>query len=248
MRNGTLAQLIDLIVPRRCAGCAHPGTHWCRTCDTTLTGLFAVERSATYRSPPVYALTTYSGPARKAVIAYKERGRRALAVPLGNALTRALPALAARAPALARVFWVPTVDSSSTADVPPHAANKPPGLWLVPAPSSKAAARRRGGHHMARVAAVVADNLTGSGLVAGTTQALGFASRAKDSVGLGPAERAANLARHLVVAPTGLPPPGTPLLVLDDVVTTGATAAACARALGTAGYPVLAVLVCAATV
>ncbi|SDD21759.1 hypothetical protein SAMN05216174_108249 [Actinokineospora iranica] len=99
---------------------------------------------------------------------------------------------------------------------------------------------------MARVAVHAARHLAANGVPAAVAPALRLTRGARDSVGLSPAGRAANLARHLAVDPAGVPPPGTPVLVLDDVVTTGATAAACARALAAAGHPVLAVLACTA--
>lgn len=66
-------------------------------------------------------------------------------------------------------------------------------------------------------------------------------------MGLDRAQRAANLAGRLHLDPRGLPPPGTPVVLLDDVVTTGTTAAACIRTLRDGGYPVALVLALTAT-
>jgi predicted amidophosphoribosyltransferase len=65
---------------------------------------------------------------------------------------------------------------------------------------------------------------------------------ARDAVGLGRAERVANLAGRLRFVPDGRPPPGCRVVVLDDIVTTGATAAACVAALKSSGVAVAAVL------
>ncbi len=148
--------------------------------------------------PPVIALARYAGAAREVVLAYKERGRRDLAGLLAEHVGDALTAL----------------------DVPPAA--------IVPAPSRPAAARARGGDHMRRLARAVVDRSGGRGpaTVPCVAPALALGRRARDSVGLDADARAANLARHLRLRPTGLPPPGCAVVLLDDVATTGATARA----------------------
>jgi predicted amidophosphoribosyltransferase len=217
MRN-PLRLILDLLLPLCCAGCGTPDEAWCGPCASTLGLPFPVDREATVHGPPVYALGSYRGPARRAVLGYKERGRHDLAGPLGRALSAGLLRL-------------------------PEVRAGPDGTWyLVPAPSRPAAARRRGGPHMLALARQCAAALARAGHPAAVAPALRLGSRARDSVGLDAAARAANLRGRLRPVAAGLPPPGHPVVLLDDVVTTGATAAACTAALAAAGVPVAAVL------
>ncbi|MEJ2871196.1 double zinc ribbon domain-containing protein [Actinomycetospora sp. OC33-EN08] len=109
---------------------------------------------------------------------------------------------------------------------------------LVPAPSRRGAARARGGDHMLRLARAVAARSHHEVL-----PALALSRGARDSVGLDAGARAANLQRHLRVRRGVRPVPGRPVVLLDDVLTTGATALACGRALAGVGLPVDLVLV-----
>src|SRR5256885_6425964 len=159
--------VLDLLVPLRCVGCGAPDVGWCPNCAATLGRPFPVDRAATAPGPPVYALARYFGAPRRAVLAYKERGRRDLAAPLGRTLATALTALPE-----------------------PRAS---PELYLVPAPSRPAAARARGGPHMVAIACHAAIALAEAGRPAAVAPALCLDGRARDSVGLDAAERAANL-------------------------------------------------------
>ncbi|WP_367135365.1 ComF family protein [Saccharothrix sp. HUAS TT1] len=108
-----------------------------------------------------------------------------------------------------------------------------PDPWLVPVPSRASAARARGGSHVLGMA-------RSSGIP--VLPALTFAKGVRDSVGLDAASRRANLAGRVRLVPERLPPPKTPVVLLDDVVTTGSTARACVSVLKAAGFRVPAVL------
>lgn len=179
-----------------------------------------VVRAPTAGLVRVFALARYRGVGRRLLIAYKERGRRDLAPSLGRALAEALAVLPIPAP------------------VDPAVRR----ICLVPAPSRPSAARVRGGPHVERLANAAAGVLAGRGIEVAVAPALELAGGARDAVGLGRAERIANLAGRLRFRRAGRPPPGFPVVVLDDVITTGATAAACVQALSAEGVAVAAVL------
>jgi predicted amidophosphoribosyltransferase len=216
-------KLLDLVLPVRCVGCRTDGRLWCTSCETEFGGPTPVRRAPISAGPPAYALAHYRGPAREAVLAYKERGRRELAEPLGVAVAKALP-------------WVP------------EARPGPDGMWwLVPAPSRRRTSRQRGGEHMTNLARSCAAELAKAGHGAAVAPVLELASSAADSAGLDPAARAANLAGRVRLRPRAAPPRGSPVVLLDDVITTGATAAACHRVLTAAGLEVTAVVALTST-
>jgi predicted amidophosphoribosyltransferase len=149
------------------------------------------------------------------VVAAKECDRRDLAGPLGLALSRGLDVLR-----------------------DPHRT-----LVLVPAPTRRHAARRRGGDPVARAAR------TASGCLANchTASALRMHRTVRDSVGLGPTQRRANLYGRITTPNGPLPgvlsKPNIEVVLVDDVLTTGATAAESIRVLAAAGVSVRAVMV-----
>ncbi|PZS21531.1 MAG: amidophosphoribosyltransferase [Pseudonocardiales bacterium] len=241
-----LRPLLDLLLPVDCGGCGVPGALLCSDCAVLLGAPVRVYPPCCGADAPVYALGAYRGRLRTALLAYKERGRRDLAAPLGAALASALlhlPNLAA-----------PGGSRSLDADCGKrgldyrslHPERRGTGVCLVPVPSRGAAAARRGGQHVTLLAQRAAAALACAGVAAAVAPALRVAPGVRDSVGLGVAARQANLAGRVLPRRAGLPAAGTAVVLVDDVVTTGTTAAACVAALLRMGVDVPAIVVLAA--
>ncbi|WP_040797952.1 ComF family protein [Nocardia higoensis] len=207
--------LLDLMLPVACGGCARAGTAWCTGCDAALAGPPVRVRPRTDPGVPCWALAPYTGPARCAVLAIKERGRRDLAGPLGRALARGLARLRTR--------------------------DRP--LLLVAAPSRRAAARMRGGDPVLRVAGIAAGYLRNCRAI----PMLRVWRGVHDSVGLSPGERRHNLSGRVSLRPGALAKVGRTgkceVVVVDDVLTTGATATESVRVLECSGLSVVAFFV-----
>ncbi len=214
---------VDLLLGGACVGCRRPGLALCTGCSAGL----ARAPFATRPSPPppglptTYAVNDYDGVVRAAILAHKDDGRLALARPLGSALAWAVFGLLAAAPG-------------------PVAA-----LAVVPAPSSRSAVRARGHDPLLRIARVAVRRLQAAAVPAICAPVLTATRAVADQSGLDFEERARNLAGAFRVSRRV---PAHAAVVVDDVVTTGATAAESTRALRAVGVEVVGVAVVAATV
>ncbi|OEU97503.1 hypothetical protein AN217_06055 [Streptomyces qinglanensis] len=180
--------------------------------------------------PQVYGALTYTDEARAALLAHKERGALGLAAPLGAVLARAVER-ASRA-AGTSVPAAPVSGGPSVAAGRPSARCPVPAL-LVPVPSMRRAVAGRGHDPVRRMAREAAAVLRGEGMAAQVLPVLCLRRRVADQAGLGAAERTANLAGALEMVPGGVRLLGGGRVVLvDDVMTTGATLAEASRALG----------------
>ena len=205
--------MLDLILPLECGGCGTPSTRWCDACDRELTVAVGQPHVVSPRidpGVPVFALGRYAGARRQAILALKERGRGDLVGPLARALAVGVHRL---------LEW-------GIAETP---------LAIVPAPTRRSAARRRGGDPVTRLARTAVAGHPDIAVAA----ALRMRALVRDSVGLGTAARERNVADRVVLR--GRPPRGEVLLV-DDIVTTGATARESVRMLRAGGVRVTAVL------
>lgn len=211
-----LADLLDLVLPRPCAGCGRPGAVLCEGCRLLLrsTALGPARPDPCPSGlPAVRALASYEGPVKRLLLAHKERGVLALSAPLGAALAPVVRGL----------------DQGQ--------------LLLCPVPSSRSAVRRRGYDHAHRLAVATARELRRQGQPARAARLLETARVVADQSGLSSAQRAANLAGALqarAAAPSRV-------VVVDDVMTTGATLVEAARALRREGHAVVGAAVLCAT-
>jgi predicted amidophosphoribosyltransferase len=209
--------MLDLILPLECGGCGAPSTRWCEACAGELSVAADQPHVVTPRLDPlvpVFALGRYAGARRRAILAVKERGRRDLVIPLASPLATGLHRL---------LSW-------GVLETP---------LTMVPAPTRRGAARRRGGDPVTRLARAAAAGHPDIAIA----QCLRVTPLARDSAGLGGDARERNIAGRVRLRGRL---PDTEVLLVDDIVTTGATARESVRMLRGAGVRVAAVLAIAA--
>jgi predicted amidophosphoribosyltransferase len=231
MNTGLLGDLADLVLPNPCAGCGAERVPMaygvCADCVALLEALRPFRTAPSPPPPglpPCVAVGGYEGALRGALLAYKEKGRHRLAKPLGTLLATAVAGLVPRRG--------PVV--------------------LIPVPSTPAAARERNGDHMVRLAAHAVRRLREAGWDADLTRPLEALPR-PDSASLTAVERAAAAESSLRIrtARLGFPrhraPRAGTLVVVDDIVTTGATLAAVTGRLKEAKLQVAGAAVLAAT-
>ena len=222
---GALAGVVALGAPCTCAGCGRPGPAVCAECTRCLQGAAKVH----HPSPappgwiPAHVVADYDGTTRAVMTAWKERGRRDVSVHLAGLLARAIAA--------AVTVFDAEGERASRAEIA-----------IVPIPASSAAWRRRGEDVWERVVRQAMKQCPTDARLR-VVRALRLARQPQDQAGLTASERRVNLAGALtcVAAPAGR------VIVVDDIITTGATLAEASRALREAGVGSLRTAAIAAT-
>lgn len=215
-----LSALLDLVLPASCALCQRPEGPLCVACRRAVADCIHPSPRLALPSPtpPGMPQCWVSGEASRAlrsvVTAYKDEQRRDLRRPLAALLAPALRAAVGASPEA-------------------RAATRGRGLVVVPVSGSPRARRRRGDVPLLPLVGTAVAALTGRVLVADVLMPTRIT---RDQSTLDSAQRASNLAgamtvreRHRQVVD------GAMCLVVDDLVTTGATLAEAARALREAG-------------
>ncbi len=178
--------------------------------------------------PPAWAAAAYSGPLRSVIIAWKDQDRadldRFLAPLLARTLMRAVEE---------GTQWVQHFDRVGSA-------------VAVPIPSRAAGTRARGRFPVADLMQLVLAG-GGPGRALRGVQALRYVRSVRDQAGLNHEDRARNVAGAMRVSTRPCSSlGGVPIVLIDDIVTTGSTVAEAARAVRAAGAgPVLAVVLAA---
>lgn len=209
---GLLTDARELLLGGACPGCGAPGWALCPSCTAALQARPHLVGRPWEDLPVTYATAPYEPVAHAVVVAAKERGVWRACEDLGSSLARAVAAALL------------------------HVGAEPP-VVLVPVPSSAAAVRRRGLDVTARTARACAQCLVEAGIVAHVSTCLVQRRGTRDQTELDAAGRRANLADAIVAV---RPPGEGAVVVVDDVVTTGASLLAATTALRRVGVDVAA--------
>ncbi|MDO4610208.1 ComF family protein [Corynebacterium sp.] len=201
-------RLLDLLVPGSCPGCGRPGAD--EPCPACREDLSTPPERVLPRVPcpvPAWSCGAYRGARRRIVVTAKEAGSAAARRAMGAVLAAGVARLVA------------------------DGALPPPGV-LVPAPTRAAAARRRGGDPVLAACREAAARLP----ACRAARLLETRPGVADSADLGARGRRSNISGAVVPVRGWRPGPGEgPAVLVDDVLTTGATAAESVLVLASAG-------------
>jgi predicted amidophosphoribosyltransferase len=222
---GVFVSAADLLLGASCPGCGQPALALCRPCGLTI----RPDPYVAWPSPTPLALRkpasvlpiaggANAGVLRAALIAWKEHGRFGLSAPLSHLLAAATGQL----------------------------VNPGRPAVMVPVPTSRRSRRARGADVVDELARASARLLRGVGVDVRVAQALSYARSTHDQAGLDAEHRAANLTGAFRLRAAGALV-GRDVIVVDDILTTGATVTEAVRVLGAAGHRPIGIAVIAAT-
>ena len=216
----------DLLLGSNCPGCERPALGLCRPCGISIMpdphDAWPQPSPQALRAPsPVRPVAggVNAGVLRATLIAWKEQGRFGIAGHLAHLLAASVAEL--------------SVDGQA--------------VVLVPIPTSRRSRRARGADVVDELARLAVRLLLTVGVDAAVEQALAYTRSTADQSGLDATERQENLSGAFR-ARRGRPQSGRSVIVVDDILTTGATVGEAVRALTVVGRrPVGAAFVAATT-
>ena len=206
-----MKSLSELIFPSRCIGCLQLGISICSICRKSWhPHIYRRELFVLGESYPVISSIKYSQIASRVLLSAKEANIIAADESLISAITNSLR------------FFI---------------KNFGPGT-LVPIPSRKSATRKRGRNFMLEITDSVAERESHR-----TIEILHHLRVVNDQSQLNSQQRISNISGALSASIKSTPSkhPGNtgPVIIVDDLITTGATLVEAIRALRTAGYAVI---------
>ena len=221
---------LDLLTGSTCVGCSRPGRMLCDACREAMPGRARI--SWPDPTPPglvtTWASLDYEGAVRQVIVGHKDRGQFGFRGVLTDLLLQSV---------LCAVGAVGDLQHP---------------LVLVPVPSRPGSSRRRGYDPMGTLVRRVAGRLRREGHSVCAAPLLVSNRSVVDQAGLGALERSANLAGSMScpsprLAKLAQRHPRAHVVICDDVLTTGATAAEAQRALQAVGLTPVAIAAIAAT-
>lgn len=205
----------DLCFPRGCAACDRPDEVLCPRCRRLVSDpqFFALSDSTLGWG---MACGKYGGALRRAILGWKDHGDVECDAPFADALAKAVDALVEAG----------CIDRART-------------YTVVPVPSSPRSVRRRGRRQCAPLVAAVAARLAMHGISAETADVLRIRGSHLKSVQVSTVvQRRHRVAGHLQVDAKALRSLEGHVILIDDIVTSGATMRACASLLEGQGIAV----------
>lgn len=218
-----------ILVPVSCPGCGRPDRPICPRCVAPFAGpardVRAIAGAAApwWRgaSPSAVGIVPYESGVSATILAWKDHGRRDLTAVMALALGRSV------------------LGALRSADID---GRLPEHVGLVPVPSSALADARRSGNLVTAALTIalprIARGASAHGVRVGIEPSLNRRHRRRDQAGLSARERELNLAGTLVATGNrSKPSQASGLVLVDDVLTTGASLAEASRALRAASRP-----------
>lgn len=225
-----LRAMIDIVLPRGCAGCGRLDTVLCVDCSALFHQHVRIPIGGML-SDYGYACGIYSARVRRAILAWKDHGDEECDRPLSYAMQQ-----------LAQSLDPTTI----------HRCQQYDRIILTAAPSSSTSMRRRGRRHVEPLLHAIGKALAARGIHAEycpilasrgirsrsvqTTSAHDRSLRVRNSISVRPHRKMDVWAAQSCA-----------VILVDDIITSGATVRACIRALDNVNMPVITVLALAYT-